>query len=52
MGAHHSLQNRNVICSMFFFESSPALDAGEAMIDDSSWRPEMRSRGIRLWYLR
>jgi len=27
----HSLQNRKVICSMFFFCSSPELDAGEAM---------------------
>lgn len=28
----HSLQKRKVICSIFFFGSSPELDAGEAMM--------------------
>ncbi len=33
---YHSLQNLKVICSRFFFCSSPELDAGEAMMD-SVW---------------
>jgi hypothetical protein len=30
--SYHSLQNRKVICSIFFLPSSPELDAGEAMM--------------------
>jgi len=33
---HHSLQKRKVICSRFFFGSSPELDAGDAMLKVSN----------------
>jgi hypothetical protein len=29
---YHSLQKRKVICSIFFFCSSPVLDAGDAIV--------------------
>jgi hypothetical protein len=32
MQAYHSLQNRKVICSTFFFGSSPYPDSGDAIV--------------------
>jgi len=41
----HSLQNRKVICSVFFLASSPELEAGDAIIQSDVPRSVQSERG-------